>query len=453
MKKRKVILGAGESGVGAALLAKAKGFETFVSDSGSIAVHYRTILKKNDIDFEEGTHDEEFILGAEEIIKSPGIPDSIEIIIKAKEKSIPVISEIEFAYRYSNARFITITGTNGKTTTTMLTYHLLKKAGLNVGLGGNIGTSLAKQVIDEKHEIYVLEISSFQLDGMFSFKSDIAILLNITPDHLNRYDYQMSNYTESKFRVCRNMTSEDHFIYFSDSELISKEVEKRDIKAQLLPISLTDKVQKGAYYEKGNLVINLENDSINQFIIKEDDIILKGSHNMINSMAAGLAAKLMGATEDQIKAGLKDFKNAAHRLEPIATINGVLFVNDSKATNVDSVFYALGSYKQKLIWIAGGQDKGNDYNQIKDLVSEKVKALVCLGKENGNLISFFSDYVSEIRDTDNVKEAVREAFSLASPGDVVLLSPACASFDLFKNYEDRGNQFKEAVRAMSNNEQ
>jgi UDP-N-acetylmuramoylalanine--D-glutamate ligase len=451
VSNRKVILGAGESGVGAALLAKAKGFETFVSDKGAIADAYKTMLLEKHIDFEEGKHTGELILNADEVIKSPGIPDQTDLVIELLKKGIPVISEIEFASRYTKAKIIAITGTNGKTTTTLLTYHLLKKAGMNVGLAGNIGTSLAKQVIEDRHEYYVLEISSFQLDGNFQFKADIGILLNITPDHLDRYGFNFENYINSKFRITRNMTPEDHFIFYDDPEILRPEVEKRNIQANLLKISLTGDIENGAFLKNEKLVFKNIHENANALEIPVSEIIIKGKHNLINAMAAVLAARICGVPDHVIREGLHDFKNAPHRLEPVATINGIQFINDSKATNVDSVYYALESFAEKLVWIAGGIDKGNDYRLIKDLAVHKVKALVCLGKDNSKIQGAFKNIISEIKSTDNIKDAVKQAYKAAEPGDVVLLSPACASFDLFNNYEDRGRQFKEAVRGLMDN--
>lgn len=450
MNKRKVILGAGESGVGAALLAKAKGFDTFVSDKGAIADAHKKTLLENKIDFEEGKHSWDLILNADEVIKSPGISDHTDLISELFEKGIPVISEIEFASRYTKAKFVAITGTNGKTTTTLLTYHLLKKAGFNVGLAGNIGSSLAKQVIEDEHDIYVLEISSFQLDGNYNFKADIGILLNITPDHLDRYEYDLNNYINSKFRITRNMTSEDYFIYYDDPEVLRPEVEKRKVEATKLMISLTGEMETGAYLKDDHLVFKGFQEGSENLTLPVSEIILKGKHNYINTMASVLAARICGASDSIIREGLQDFKNAPHRLELVATIAGIQFINDSKATNVDSVYYALESFKENLVWIAGGIDKGNNYDLINDFVREKVKSLVCMGKDNSKLRKAFSGQVEKIISTDNMKEAVRQGFNAASPGDVVLLSPACASFDLFKNYEDRGRQFKDAVMELMN---
>lgn len=448
MEKRIVILGGGESGVGAAILAKKQSFNVFVSDKSLITDKYKKILEDNSIPFEEGEHTTDLILNADEIIKSPGIPDKVDIIKEAKAKGISVISEIEFAARYTTAKFIVITGTNGKTTTTLLTYHILKTAGFNVGLAGNVGESLAKQVALNDFAYYVLEVSSFQLDGMFEFKADIAILLNITPDHLDRYDYDLKNYINSKFRVIQNMKEEDVFIYYNDDETIEEEIKKRAIVPSHLPISLKDKINEGAHAEGSSLVFTRAHTS---FEIDFSSFPLKGKHNMINTMAAVLAAKNLGVKEEKIKEGLLTFKNAPHRLEFVEEINGVKFINDSKATNVDSVTYALDSYKEPLIWIAGGTDKGNDYTALDHLVKKHVKALVCLGVDNTKLLDFYKNKLDVIIDTHDIKEAVKESFNIGKPGDIVLLSPACASFDLFKNYEDRGEKFKAAVFELKEN--
>ncbi|MDF7821688.1 UDP-N-acetylmuramoyl-L-alanine--D-glutamate ligase [Runella sp. MFBS21] len=440
-----VVLGGGESGVGAALLAKAKGFDVFLSDKGVLSDDYRAILHSNQISFEEGQHDIQRILAADEIIKSPGIPDKVPLIQQLLAQGTPIISEIEFAARYTKAKTIAITGSNGKTTTTLLTYHLLKSAGINVGLAGNIGESFAKQVIDDKFDWFVLELSSFQLDNMFNFKADVGILLNITPDHLDRYEYSFQNYINSKFRLLQNMQPQDDFIYFIDNEAITKELQHKHFNVNHLPISFLKKETNGGFFSNGVLEVMYHTRT---FDIRADELPIKGPHNAINAMAATLAAMAVGLSDEQIKHGLLSFRNAAHRLEPIANINNVLFVNDSKATNVDSVFYALNSYDTPIIWIAGGIDKGNDYTQVEALARQKVKALICLGKENSKLLSFFTPIVPFVIETQDVKEAVQHALSLATAGDVVLLSPACASFDLFKNYEDRGEQFKAAVMSF-----
>lgn len=439
MSKRIVILGAGESGTGAALLAKAKGYEVFVSDKGAMKDKYRDELVRNKIEFEEGGHAEEKLLTASLVIKSPGIPDKAEIVSKLKAKGIEVIDEIEFAFRFIQGKVIAITGTNGKTTTTLLTYHLLKSAGFSVALAGNVGESLAGKIAHGNHDWYVLEISSFQLDGTKTFKPAIGVLLNITPDHLDRYDYKMENYVASKFRLVQNMNAADHFIYYADDDRIAAEIKKQKPTPHLVDISL--KSEAKVKFDGKHMRFSFDE----AFDITQSETTLKGPHNLINTMAAVSAAYLAGAKVKAIREGLKTFKNAPHRLEYIATINGVDFINDSKATNVDSVVYALGSYEQPLIWIAGGIDKGNDYNLVKDRVSKKVKALICLGTENDKLKNFFGGIVKRIRETQQVSELVRLALHEAQPGDVVLLSPACASFDLFKNYEDRGDQFRKAV--------
>ncbi len=441
MSERIVILGAGESGTGAALLAKAKGFDVFVSDQGSIKEKYKTELRSNAIPYEEGFHSTASIVNAQLIIKSPGIPDKAEIIKLAKSKGIEIIDELEFAFRYLKGKVIAITGTNGKTTTTLLTYHLLKSAGFNVALAGNVGESLARKVAKENHDWYVVEISSYQLDGTVTFCPEIGILLNITPDHLDRYEYKMENYINSKFRLIQNMKAQQHFIYYADDAVTASEVSKRKIEIKKLPVSLTDK-STPAHFNGEQMVFNLGG---KHFAISQSDTTLKGPHNLINTLSAVTAVFFAGVDLDSIKQGLKTFKNAPHRLESVTSIQGVEFVNDSKATNVDSVVYALGSYSQPLIWIAGGIDKGNDYNLIKDEVAKKVKTLICLGKDNDKLKYFFSTVVPEIKETQTVKELVKIALDAANAGDVVLLSPACASFDLFKNYEDRGDQFREAV--------
>lgn len=439
MKKRVVILGAGESGTGAALLAQAKGFDVFVTDQGVIKDKYRDDLVRHKIEFEEGKHTEEKIVTASLIIKSPGIPDKADIIKKCKTAGILIIDEIEFGFRYIHGKVIAITGTNGKTTTTLLTHHLLKSAGVSVALAGNVGESLARKVVNGNADWYVLEISSFQLDGTKTFKPQIGILLNITPDHLDRYEYTLQKYVDSKFQLIQNMDSSSQFIYYSDDELTAKEMSTRKIQGTQIPVSL--KTKTPVAFDGTVMNFNLKE----KFSISQKDTSLKGPHNLINTMAAVTAAYLSGVKVSAIREGLKTFKNVPHRLELIATINGVEFVNDSKATNVDSVVYGLGSYTQPLIWIAGGIDKGNDYNLIKDQVKQKVKTLICLGKDNEKLNTFFKDIVPTIHETQSVHELVRIALREAKKGDVVLLSPACASFDLFKNYEDRGDQFRSAV--------
>jgi len=441
MKQRVVILGAGESGTGAALLAKVKGLNAFVSDQGLIKEKYKNDLIANKIEFEEGKHSEDKILNGDLIIKSPGIPDKAEMIKKAKIKGIEIIDELEFAFRFLKGKVIAITGTNGKTTTTLLTYHLMKSAGMNVALAGNVGESLARKVAFENHDWYVVEVSSFQLDGTNFFQPHIGILLNITPDHLDRYEYQMQNYINSKFRLIRAMQADNHFIYYADDVIVEGEAGKRKIVPLALKVSLKGQ-STPAHFDGSKMIFNLNKNSFNIF---QRDTTLKGPHNLINTMSAVAAVCLAGVSVDSIKAGLKTFKNAPHRLESIATINGIEFVNDSKATNVDSVVYGLGSYEGPLVWIAGGIDKGNDYKLIEDQVRKKVRVLICLGKDNSKLHKAFDGVVKEIHETQSVKELAALALKVAQRGDVVLLSPACASFDLFKNYEDRGNQFREAV--------
>jgi UDP-N-acetylmuramoylalanine--D-glutamate ligase len=442
---RIAILGAGESGVGSAVLALKKGYEVFLSDKGVIQDKYKDVLLNHKIEWEEGKHTEERILSASEIIKSPGIPDKAEIIKKAKEKGIKVISEIEFAGRYTKAKTICITGSNGKTTTTLLTYHILKKAGVNVGLAGNIGQSFALQVAEKDHEWYVLELSSFQLDGMFDFKADISVLLNITPDHLDRYEYQMQNYTDSKFRVIQNQSTDNSFIYCADDEVISNELKKKTIEVTSFPFSIMKKEGMAAWLENEELNINSAN---YKFTMSIHDLALQGKHNIYNSMAAGLVAKILEIRKDVVRESLQDFRNAEHRLEPVLSVHGIQFINDSKATNVNSTWYALESMESPVVLILGGVDKGNDYSMLAELVKDKVKAIVCLGKDNERIHKAFENVVDRIVDVSSAKEAVEASYSIATKGDVVLLSPACASFDLFQNYEDRGRQFKTAVRAL-----
>jgi UDP-N-acetylmuramoylalanine--D-glutamate ligase len=442
--KNIVILGAGESGVGAALLAQHKGLNVFVSDGGVLKERYRKDLSAAGIEFEEGKHTVKQILEADLIIKSPGIADKVDIVKKAREKGIEIIDEIEFASRYTKAKTIAITGTNGKTTTTLLTYHLLKEAGYNVGLAGNVGHSFARQVIKDNFDIYVLEVSSFQIDGMNTFKPDVAILLNITPDHLDRYDYSFQKYVNSKFRIIEQMTHEECFIYFADKGPIEEELARRNVEASLFAISLVENVKNGAFLDEDHLVFNIESKKKSQKV-PVNQVSLIGKHNMVNSMAAVLTTLTMEAPMEKVVKALKTFKNAPHRLEKVATIDDVLFINDSKATNVDSVYFALEGIEAPIVWIAGGLDKGNDYDRIEALVKDKVKALICLGKDNTKLTDYFTGKVATIRQTRSVNDAARWGADLSAPGDVVLLSPACASFDLFRNYEDRGEQFKDAV--------
>ena len=448
MESRIVILGGGESGVGAAILAKKKGYEVFISDAGSISANRRRTLKTSDIPFEELGHTEEQIISADLVIKSPGIPDRAPLIQKLQDRNIPVISEIEFAYRFiDKAKVIAITGTNGKTTTSMLTYHLLKTAGYNVALGGNIGKSLAALVAEEKYHYYVVEVSSFQLDGIVNFRPDIAVLLNITPDHLDRYDNNFDLYVKSKFRIIENLTQEEAFIYCADCKPISEELNRRKVESSMFAMSASANDKLSAYLEDEHLIFNFEYKDNGMYEkIPLSEVSLIGKHNMVNSMAAVLTSLCMEVPIGKVLKGLKTFKNAPHRLEFVEEIRGVGFINDSKATNVDSVYYALDGVKKDIIWIAGGIDKGNDYSQIDHLVEEKVKGLVCLGKENSPLMNHFEGKVDHITEVDSAKKAVKQAFEWASEGDVVLLSPACASFDLFANYEDRGDKFKSAVK-------
>ncbi|CAH0164762.1 UDP-N-acetylmuramoylalanine--D-glutamate ligase [Pedobacter sp. Bi27] len=443
---RVVILGAGESGVGAAKLAQAKGFDVFVSDYGVITDKYKAALEKLSIPFESEKHTEELILNATEVIKSPGIPPTAPIIKKLVAKGIPVVSEIEFAKRYTHAKTICITGSNGKSTTSLLTYHILKNAGLNVGLAGNIGQSFAAQVATEDYEYYVLEISSFMLDDMFAFKADIAVLLNITPDHLDRYDYKLENYAASKMRIVQNQTAEDVFIYCADDEESLKAIALIKPVAKAFPFSITKKVELGAYLEETTIHILTEPN--NQLTMSISDLALQGKHNIYNSMASGIVSKVLELRNETIRESMGNFKNIEHRLEHVAKISGIDFINDSKATNVNSTWYALESMTSDVVLIMGGVDKGNDYNMLKDLVKSKVKAIVCLGKDNKRIHDAFEDDVEVIVNTFSADEAAQIAFHLAKRGDAVLLSPACASFDLFKNYEDRGNQFKAAVREL-----
>jgi UDP-N-acetylmuramoylalanine--D-glutamate ligase len=450
-----VVLGAGESGVGAAVLASQKGKRVFVSDAGTIRKPYKEVLLHHRIEFEEGNHSVGRVLEADEIIKSPGIPGNAPLISQIRAKGIPVISEIEFAGRYTRGKTICITGSNGKTTTTLLTGHILKKAGLDVVVAGNVGASFAMAVSQGEHEYYVLEISSFQMDDTFDFRADIAILMNITPDHLDRYDHQFDRYADSKFRIIRNQTEKDAFIYCYDDDVIRKEISKREIVAQQYPFSIYEQLKTGAWLEiplqptgpanpdkTNSLVIEIHNET---FKMTLESLALQGRHNIYNSMAAGVAARILDLRKNVVKESLSDFQNIEHRLEFIAKVHGIEFINDSKATNVNSTWYALESVNKPIIWIAGGIDKGNDYSMLEKLVMQKVKAIVCLGVSNEQIIRAFSGLVGTIVETQSAFSAVEMAYRLAKAGDVVLLSPACASFDLFTNYEDRGRQFKEAV--------
>ena len=441
------ILGAGESGVGAAILAKQQGYSVFVSDFGKIKEKYKTELEQEGIEWEEGKHSQERILSAPEIIKSPGIPEKVQIVQSALEKGIPVISEIEFAGRYTKAKLIGITGSNGKTTTTLLTYHILKKAGLNVGIAGNVGDSFAKQVATQDFEFYVLELSSFQLDGLLDFKVDVSVLLNITPDHLDRYEYKFENYVNSKFRITNNQTKEDFFIYCKDDEVIVKALGDKNIKAKQLPFSIKEEVSEGAFLnKKEEIVFNHINQQQPQ-TMSIHDLALNGKHNIYNSMAAGISSKVLDLRKEIVRESLSDFQNVEHRLEHICYVNGIEFINDSKATNVNAVWYALESINKPIVWIAGGVDKGNDYEELIPLVKDKVKALVCLGVDNSRLVEAFGDVV-DVYETSSAKDAVKLSYKLGSKGDLVLLSPACASFDLFDNYEERGLEFRKAVREL-----
>ncbi|WP_319502184.1 UDP-N-acetylmuramoyl-L-alanine--D-glutamate ligase [uncultured Draconibacterium sp.] len=445
MKGLVAILGGGESGVGAAILAQKKGYDVFVSDLGKIKEKYKDVLSDYKIDFEEGHHSEEKILSAELVVKSPGIPETAPLVKQLKEQGTPVISEIEFGGRFSTAKTICITGSNGKTTTTLLTYHILQKAGLNVGLAGNVGKSFAWQVAEENFDVYVIELSSFQLDGMYDFKADVAVLMNITPDHLDRYGYDMQNYTDSKFRILQNQTADDYFVYCADDEVIQKEINKREIKPVQLPFGLGEAAGPGAGVRDNRIIINFNQ---NQFSMSILDLSLQGKHNTYNSMAAGIASMVLKIRDEQLRESLSDFTGVEHRLERFLKVHGIEFINDSKATNVNSSWYALESVHKPVIWIAGGVDKGNDYTMLQGLVTNKVKAIVCLGKNNAKLHEAFGDCVADIVDASSMEEAVKAAYYLARNGDTVLLSPACASFDLFENYEDRGNQFKKEVRNL-----
>ncbi len=442
---RIVVLGGGESGVGSAVLAKVKGFDVFLSDMGKLSEKYSAMLKEWDIPFEQGQHTEDLILNADEVIKSPGIPETAPMVQKVLDKGIGVISEIEFAGRYDSAKKVCITGSNGKTTTTSLIYHLLQQAGLNVGLGGNIGKSYAYQVATEQHDIYVLELSSFQLDNVYDFKADIAIITNITPDHLDRYGYNMENYVKSKFRITRNMSSEDCFIFCSDDEITINHLNKIVVQAQKLPFTQKNEVEQGAFVKEDRMVVRYREQECDMYL---QELALGGKHNVYNSMAAALAAKAMDIDNQVIRDGLATFQAVEHRLENVLSIREVLYINDSKATNVDAAWYALECQTRPVIWIVGGTDKGNDYSTLVDLAREKVKAIICMGLDNAKIHAAFEGVVPQMHDVTSAQDAVKLADSLAVAGDVVLLSPCCASFDLFKNYEDRGRQFKEAVRNL-----
>ena len=443
--KKLVILGAGESGVGTAILGKLKGFEVFVSDRGKIAEKYKEVLLHNAIPFEEGFHTELKIFEADLVMKSPGIPDKAQIIIELREKGIPVVSEIEIASKYTNGVVVGITGSNGKTTTTMLVNHILKKANFHVGMGGNIGDSFALQVANNDFNYHVLELSSFQLDGIEDFTPHIAILTNITPDHLDRYQYKFENYINSKFRIAKNQTKDDFLIYDADDLVITEWLKNNKVKSTLLPFSIEKELEQGVFLRDNNIVIKYKTE---QIIMSITTLALKGKHNAKNAMAAAMASSLLKVRSNTIRESLEDFEGAEHRLEEVLKINGVQYINDSKATNVNATFYALESMKTPTVWIVGGIDKGNDYLELMPLVREKVKAIICLGLENQKIIQTFNNVVDLIVETAGAEEAVKVAYKIAEKGDTVLLSPACASFDLFDNYEDRGNKFKKAVRQL-----
>lgn len=441
-----VVLGAGESGVGAAILGKQKKYEVFVSDAGNIAKRYKNVLLNNEISFEEGKHSKSIIFEGDIVVKSPGIPDTIQIIKEIKEKEIPVISEIEFASIFCEAKIVGITGSNGKTTTTMLVHHILKKEYLNVGMGGNIGKSFAQQVAENNLDYEVLELSSFQLDGIKSFKPNIAIITNITPDHLDRYNYKFENYINSKFRITKNQNEEDYLIYDNEDKVISNWLKNNKIKSKLLPFSTEKELEEGVFIRDNNIIIKYNN--IENSIMSISTLALKGKHNTKNAMAAAMAASLLKVRLNTIRESLEDFEGAEHRLESVLKINGVQYINDSKATNVNATFYALDSMQTPTVWIVGGIDKGNDYLELMPLVREKVKAIICLGLDNQKIVQTFGNVIDLIVETAGAEEAVKVAYKIAEKGDTVLLSPACASFDLFNNYEDRGNQFKQAVKQL-----
>lgn len=446
MSKRIIVLGGGESGTGSAILAKKHGFDVFLSDNGTIKGKYKEMLYNYDIPWEENKHTERLILDVEEIIKSPGIPERSQIMQTVRKKGIRVISEIEFAARYTRAKKICVTGSNGKTTTTSLIHHMLRKAGLNTGIAGNMGRSFALQVAEENYDYYVLELSSFQLDGMYDFKADIAILLNITPDHLDRYDNEMKNYVDSKIRITQNLSEDEYFVFCSDDEITVRELEKIVMKAKELPFALKKKDKEVAYIDnEDNLRIDYEESDFSMSIHK---LALRGRHNQYNSMAAGIAGSVLKIRNELIRSSLMDFQQIEHRLEKVLRVHGIEFINDSKATNVNSTWYALECMTTKIIWIAGGIDKGNNYSEIADLVSEKVKAIICIGRDNSKLHKAFDHIVENVIDAKSMQEAVQMAYYLASDGETVLLSPACASFDLFENYEDRGWQFKKSVSQL-----
>ncbi|MBK8498789.1 MAG: UDP-N-acetylmuramoyl-L-alanine--D-glutamate ligase [Flavobacteriales bacterium] len=447
-----VVLGAQESGVGAARLAKQRGYEVFVSDAGTIKPKYRDELLAKEIDFEEGGHTAARVLDADEVVKSPGIPDSASLVMAARERGIPVISEIELAYRYCKGSIIGITGSNGKTTTTLLTHHLLQRAGLDAALGGNVGNSFAALVADGENAYYVIELSSFQLDGIREFRPHIAMLLNITPDHLDRYNHRMEDYVASKFRIAMNQTEEDHFIHSADDPVVAAWMQDHPVKARPWPFSIERSLAHGAWLEGDTMRIHtpatIGDTNQTTFDMSIIELALQGKHNVYNSMAAGIAARVLEIRKDAVRESLSDFQNVEHRLEHVGMVHGVEFINDSKATNVNSTWYALESMRKPIIWVVGGQDKGNDYSQLRDLVKARVKAIICLGVDNSKIKDAFGDLVQDFVETRNASDAVRAAYELGEKGDVVLLSPANASFDLFENYEDRGRKFKAAVKAL-----
>ncbi len=443
--ERLVILGAGESGVGTAILGKQKGYEVFVSDQGKIEEKYREVLIHHEIEWEEGQHSETGVLNADVVMKSPGIPDTVPLVKRLVEKGVPVISEIEFASRYTDAKIIGITGSNGKTTTTMLTHHLLKEAGLNVGMAGNIGDSFAKMVSEKEVDRYVLEISSFQLDGITGFKPHIAMITNITPDHLDRYAYRFENYVASKFRIAMNQDAGDYLIYDADDAAIAEGFKKHPVQSKLLPFSLKEELKEGAWMKNGTININVESKT---FEMSTDFLALDGKHNVKNAMAATMAALLSNVRKETLRQSIQTFQGVPHRLEKVLKINHVEYINDSKATNVNATYYALEGIKKPIVWIAGGVDKGNDYTALMPLVREKVKAIICLGMDNTKLVDTFGNVIDLMVETFSMEEALKVAYKVAERGDAVLLSPACASFDLFQNYEDRGNQFKQAIKNL-----
>jgi UDP-N-acetylmuramoylalanine--D-glutamate ligase len=438
------ILGAGESGVGTAILALKMGWKVFVSDKGEIKQEFQDKLNQIRVEWEQGKHNEDLILSADLVVKSPGIPDKAPLIVALKSKGVKIISEIEFAGYYCKAKTICITGSNGKTTTTLWTHHILRKAGFNVGLAGNIGQSFAKQVAENDFDFYVLEISSFQLDDMVDFRADIAILTNITPDHLDRYNYEMQNYVDSKFRILQNQTGDNWFVYNQDDPIITAEIAKRNLPMKLVPFSIKEEISYGGYATNEQIIININK----QFNMSIHELALKGKHNAQNALAAGLASRILEIRKDVVRESLQDFTNVEHRLEFVAKVNGIEFINDSKATNVNSAWFALESMDKPVIWVVGGVDKGNDYSELTPLVKDKVKAIICLGIDNQKIIEAFQDVVETIVETKSASEAVTLGYRLAKKEETVLLSPACASFDLFENYEDRGNQFKQAVRSL-----